>query len=102
MPTTRTAEKELRVAQRRKARNKSVRSHTKTEIRKAEEAIFSGKLEVAEQKVKAAVSALDKEAEKGIAHPNKTARRKSRLLKKLNQAIASSKKGSSKSQQKEG
>jgi len=33
-----------------------------------------------------AISVLDKAAEKGIIHANNVARRKSRLLKKLNQA----------------
>jgi len=35
-----------------------------------------------------AISALDKAAEKGVIHPNNAARRKSRLMKKLNQALA--------------
>lgn len=88
MPTTKTAEKELRVANRRKARNKSVISETKTRVIKAENAIASGNLEVAQVEVKAAISALDKEAEKGKVHRNNAARRKSRLLKKLNKASA--------------
>jgi hypothetical protein len=37
----------------------------------------------------AAISALDKAAEKGVIHPKNAARRKSRLLKKLNEAQAS-------------
>jgi small subunit ribosomal protein S20 len=88
LPTTKTAEKELRVANRRKARNKSVISETKTRVIKAENAIASGNLEVAQVEVKAAISALDKEAEKGKVHRNNAARRKSRLLKKLNKASA--------------
>jgi small subunit ribosomal protein S20 len=36
--------------------------------------------------VVAAITSLDKAAEKGIIHPNNTARRKSRLMKKLNEA----------------
>jgi small subunit ribosomal protein S20 len=93
LPTTRTAEKEMRVAERRKARNKSARSRTKTDVTKAEGAISAGNLDAAAAEVKAAVSSLDKEAEKSAVHRNNAARRKSRLMKKLNKAaVAASKK----------
>jgi small subunit ribosomal protein S20 len=88
LPTTRTAEKEMRVADRRKARNKSIRSQTKTTISKAELTIASGSLDAAKADVLKAISTLDKETERGKSHTNKTARRKSRLMKKLNQAAA--------------
>jgi small subunit ribosomal protein S20 len=91
LPTTKTAEKEMRVAERRKERNKSVRSQTKTMIVKAEEAISSGNVESAKAQVKAAISTMDKEADKGKIHRNNTARHKSRLMKKLNKAAAASK-----------
>ena len=60
----------------------------KTNVTKAEKLIFSGELEAAREAVAAAVSSLDRAAEKGVIHPNNAARRKSRLLKKLNQAQA--------------
>jgi small subunit ribosomal protein S20 len=91
LPTTKTAEKEMRVADRRKARNKSIRSQTKTDVSKAESVISSGNLDAARAQVKAAVSSLDKETEKGKVHRNNAARRKARLMKKLNQAVAASK-----------
>ena len=53
--------------------------------------ISSGNLDAAKAEVKAAISALDKEAEKGKVHRNNAARRKSRLMKKLNKAAAASK-----------
>ena len=80
----------MRVAEKRRARNKSVRSQTKTNITKAEKLVFSGELETGKEAVVAAISSLDKAAEKGIIHSNNAARRKSRLMKKLNQAQASS------------
>lgn len=86
MPASKSAQKQGRVAQKRQLRNKSVQSRCKTEITKAEKLIFSGDLESAEKAVVAAISALDKAAEKGIIHANNAARRKSRLLQKLNQA----------------
>jgi len=60
----------------------------KTNITKAERLIFSGELEGAQKAVVAAISSLDKAAGKGILHANNTARRKSRLMKKLNEAQA--------------
>ncbi|MFC1939571.1 30S ribosomal protein S20 [Chloroflexota bacterium] len=86
MPVTKSAEKQMRAAERRQARNKSVRSLCKTSITKAEKLIFSGELEAAQKAVVAAISSLDRAAEKGVIHPNNAARRKARLMKKLNEA----------------
>ena len=86
MPVTKSAKKQVRVTERRRLRNRSIRSLVKTNITKAERLIFSGELESARAAVVAAISSLDKAAEKGILHPNNAARRKSRLMKKLNEA----------------
>jgi small subunit ribosomal protein S20 len=91
LPTTKTAEKEMRVADRRKARNKSVRSLTKSSVKTAEDMISSGNLDAAKATVKTAISTLDKEAEKGKVHRNNAARRKSRLMKKMNKIATSTK-----------
>ena len=88
MPVTKSAQKQLRVAGRRRLRNKSIHSQCKTCITKAERLIFSDELEAAQKAVVTAITSLDKAAEKGIIHPNNAARRKSRLMKKLNQARA--------------
>jgi len=88
LPVTKSAQKQVRVAERRRLRNKSVRSRCKTDITKAERLIFSGELESAQKAVTAAIGCLDKAAEKGVIHPNNAARRKSRLMKKLNTAKA--------------
>jgi len=86
LPVTKSAKKQLRVDGRRRLRNKSIRSLVKTNITKAERLIFSGELESARGVVVVAIASLDKAAEKGIIHPNNAARRKSRLMKKLNEA----------------
>jgi len=86
LPQSKSAQKQVRVSAKRQLRNKSVRSLCKTDITKAERLIFSGELEAAKQAVAEAIIALDKAAEKGIIHPNNAARRKSRLMKKLNEA----------------
>ena len=88
MPGTKSAQKQARVAEKGRLRNKSTRSLVKTNITKAEKLIFSGQLEEAQKAVVAALSSLDKAAEKGIIHPNNAARRKARLMKKLNEALS--------------
>ena len=86
MPVIKSAQKQVRVTERKRLRNKSIRSLCKTNITKAERLIFSGDLESARKAVVVAISSLDKAAEKGVIHPNNAARRKSRLMKKLNEA----------------
>ena len=88
MPVTKSAKKQMHVAERRRLRNKSIRSLCKTNITKAERLIFAGELEAAQKAVVAAIGSLDKASEKGVIHPNNAARRKSRLMKKLNEAQA--------------
>ena len=70
----------------RRLRNKSVRSRSKTAVKEAEQLIAAGDTEKAKGGVTAAVSSLDRAAAKGVIHPNNAARRKSRLMKKLNKA----------------
>jgi small subunit ribosomal protein S20 len=67
-----------------------VRSHSKTLVKKAEQLILTGQIKEAESEVVAAISSLDRAAEKGIIHPNNAARRKSRLMKKINKVKAES------------
>lgn len=81
-----SAEKAARVAEKRRLRNKSVKSAIKTYVTRAENLISRKELEAAEGAVLAAISVIDKAAKKGVIHPNKAARQKSRLMKKFNQA----------------
>jgi small subunit ribosomal protein S20 len=90
LPKSKSAEKAARAAERKQLRNKAVRSATKTHLTRAEKLISSKELEPAQQAVLAATSALDRAAKKGVIHPNTAARRKSRLMKKFNQANLSS------------
>ena len=88
MPITKSAEKRVRSSERRRLRGKSVRSQVKTNIIKAEKLIFSGEVKTAQEIVQTAITSLDRAAEKGLIHQNNAARRKSRLMKKLNQAVS--------------
>ncbi len=72
-------------------RNRAARTLSKTKVSKAENLIQSGEMEPAKQSTAAAIKILDRTAERGIIHPNNAARRKSRLMKKLNAAQAKAK-----------
>lgn len=88
MANTRSAKKAIRVQQRKAENNKPVRSSVKTAVRKARELILQRELDAATEAVKQASQELDKAAQKGVIHPNNAARRKSRLTKQLNDALA--------------
>jgi small subunit ribosomal protein S20 len=88
LPNIKSAEKRVRVTERKRLRNKSVRTMCKTNITKAERLIFMGDLNAAQEAVAVAITSLDRAAEKGIIHANNAARRKSRLMKKFNQLQA--------------
>lgn len=86
MANTKSALKMIRVAAKRRLRNRSVRSAVKTYVTKAESTIAGSPKANAQASVVEAITALDKAAERGIIHKNSAARRKSRLMKKLNRA----------------
>jgi small subunit ribosomal protein S20 len=78
--------KRVRQSLRRRAVNRRTRSEAKTLVLQAS-SIALGRTEGdGAAAVTAAISALDKAAEKGIIHPNNAARRKSRLMAKANAA----------------
>jgi small subunit ribosomal protein S20 len=74
----------VRTDAKRTIRNKAIRSECKGSITKAEKVIAAGKADEAKTAAMTAISTLDKAAGKGILHPNNAARRKARLVKKLN------------------
>ena len=88
MPNTKSAAKQMRVQERRRLRNQSVRSATRTYVKKAEAEIRGGQTDPLADPIREAISALDRAARKGVIHPNNAARRKSRLMKKLNAQAA--------------
>ncbi len=78
--------KRVRQALRRRAINRRTQSNAKSLVQQAS-GIALGRVEGdGPAAVTAAISALDKAAEKGIIHPNNAARRKSRLMAKVNAA----------------
>jgi small subunit ribosomal protein S20 len=85
LANTKSAIKRLRSAERRRLRNRVYRGGARTAVKRARRLIDAGHLEEAKEAVRVAVSALDKAAEKGIIHKNNAARRKSRLMRRLDQ-----------------
>jgi small subunit ribosomal protein S20 len=75
--------KRNRQNEKRRLRNKSVKSSLKTAIRKFHEASASGDTETATALLRAAARKLDKAASKGVIHKNQAANRKSAITKKL-------------------
>jgi len=88
LPKSTSAEKAARTAERKKLRNKSIKSATKTRLTRAVKLISANQLDQADKAVAETVSALDRDAKKGVIHRNTAARRKSRLIKKINKAKA--------------
>ena len=86
MPRIKSAKKRLRTSLKSRARNKPIRSATKTYLTKAEKLISIKDMDAAAEAVRQATKALDKAAQKGIIHINNAARHKSRLMKKYNAA----------------
>jgi small subunit ribosomal protein S20 len=83
---TPSALKRVRQSLRRRAVNRRTRSEAKTLVLQASEIALGRSDGDGPAAVAAAISALDKAAEKGILHRNNAARRKSRLMAKVNAA----------------
>lgn len=88
MPKTKSAAKMIRVSERKREQNKPIRTAAKTQVSKTLMLIESNELDLAKEAVKQAMSALDRAAQKGVIHPKNADRRKSRLMKKLDNALA--------------
>jgi small subunit ribosomal protein S20 len=69
--------------EKRRLRNKSVKSSLKTAIRKFNEAAQAGDAAAAETLLRDAARKLDKATSKGVIHKNQAANRKSAIAKRL-------------------
>ena len=86
MPNIRSAKKRVLVTASKTARNKAVKSNLKTTVKKAEAAIAEGG--DSREAIRLAIKRIDQAQAKGILHKNTAARRKSKLVRKLNNANA--------------
>jgi small subunit ribosomal protein S20 len=75
--------KRNRQNEKRRMRNKSVKSSLKTAIRKFHESAEAGDAAVTEARLREASRKLDKAVSKGVIHKNQAANRKSAIAKRL-------------------
>ena len=80
--------KRNRQNEKRRLRNKSVKSALKTAVRKFHEASAAGDTDAAATLLREASRKLDKAASKGVIHKNQAANRKSAITKKLSTLTA--------------
>lgn len=88
MPNSKSAKADVKKSRKRRLRNQSVKSAIKTFVKKTRATIASGELETAQTLIAATASLVDKAAKRHIIHPNTAARRKSRLVRRMNAAKA--------------
>ena len=86
MPNTASAKKELRKSVKRQQRSLKIENNLKNLIKDSRRAIEAKKAD-AKELVAKTLKALDKAAQKGVIKKNTRDRKKSRLHKKLNQAL---------------
>lgn len=85
MANTKSAIKHLRSSERKRVRNRVYVTKARTAVKKARRLMDEGHVDEAREAVRVAISVLDKAAQKGIIHKNNAARRKARLVQRLNQ-----------------
>ena len=91
MANTKSAIKQMRVAERRRVYNRAIRTRTRTYIKKARQAIVAApEASATEEALRQAIGALDRAVIKGVIHRNNAARRKSRLMHQLQKLRATS------------
>ena len=79
-----SAKKRIKQNAKRRTINRTRKSQVKTQVKHFEEALSGGDVEAANEQYRLVVSKLDKTAATSTMHKKTTARKKSRLAKKLN------------------
>jgi small subunit ribosomal protein S20 len=87
MANIKSSKKDLKRNAKNRARNQMTKSALKTYVKKVRQSL-PGEVPTIEKNVVIAVKQLDKAAQRGIIHKNQAARRKSRIAKAANVAIA--------------
>ena len=88
MATHKDALKRHRQSLKRRERNRRVKGGIRKGTKRVRLAVQAGDLETAQEWLAITIRRLDKAAEKGVIHKNNAARRKSRLTRLVNQALA--------------
>jgi small subunit ribosomal protein S20 len=85
MPVIQSAIKRVRTSDKNHAHNIAIKSEMRAAIKKFEAKVNENNVEEAKQAYATVASKLDKAGRKRVIHPNKAARFKSKLAKKLNE-----------------
>lgn len=88
MPNHKSAEKRVRQSEKRRDINKGHRTRLRTSLKKLRSALSGGETGQINTVLPGTISTIDKAVQKGVLHRNAAARHKSRLTKRVNQAIA--------------
>ena len=84
MPNIKSAIKRVKTSDFRNAQNTAAKSAMRTAVKKVEAAVTANDGAAAKEVYANAARNLDKAAAKGLIHKNAAARKKSRLMKKIN------------------
>ena len=87
MAHSKSAKKRIKISERNRLQNKSLKNRFKTTVKKVEENITNNNIELAQDLFKLAQKNIDKAAIRGAIHRNKASRQKSKLARHLNKAI---------------
>ena len=79
MANIKSQKKRILTNEKRRLRNKAVKSELKTYVRKTREAVAAGDVETAEAALRVATRKLDKAVSKGVIHTTPAANRKTKL-----------------------
>jgi small subunit ribosomal protein S20 len=80
--------KRVKTNEKRRLRNKSVKSSLRTAIRRFREAVEAGNTEQIVERQRSASRALDKAASKGVIHANQAANKKASMAQQVNSISA--------------
>ena len=88
MANTRSALKRMRQSEKRRVRNRTIRSRLRRIVREVRTAVSAKNVDAAAQSLAHATRALDKAVTKGVLHRNNAARRIARLTRAVTQLRA--------------
>jgi len=89
MPNIESAKKRMRQSVVRRDRNRGRRSTLRTSLRKLNEAIEAGDMDLVRTTWREAQAMLDRNAQRGVIHRNQAARKKSRLSRQISKLESS-------------
>jgi len=84
LPNIKSAKKRVKVTEKKRLRNKQVKTQVKSAIKRFDQAIANQNPETAKEELNHAKKVIDKAVSKGVIHKNNAARKKSQLATKFN------------------